>query len=205
VSTSAVPVQNVSSPDKPCNFLECAQAHDRTLEVRRLAAKSKNPAAVNGAPNMSAFSVQKRSLSAFRVQIRGDGSRGQSNPISPVLLNCRPSEVGPLAIHVHPDVKRRQDASRPPYPISPSFAKPAASSFPLVNIDRVLSLPAAMNVSAKSIPRNGATCEMFVAIIPAIRCAGTARPRGLVDFRLPGPCLLSHSAPSQCSPKTITT
>ena len=70
VSTSAVPGQTVSSLDKPCIFIECAQAHDCTPEVRRFAASSKNPTAVNGTPNMSAFSVQKHPLSAIDVQIR---------------------------------------------------------------------------------------------------------------------------------------
>ena len=45
---------------------------------------------VNGAPNMSAFSVQKRTLSAFHVQIRGEGSRRQCLPIRHFAWTCDP-------------------------------------------------------------------------------------------------------------------
>ena len=70
VSTSEVSVQIFQRLD---NVYNCAQATDCVPRIQQFGTRPKSRHAANCALNMSAVSVQKRTLSAFSVQIHGEG------------------------------------------------------------------------------------------------------------------------------------
>jgi hypothetical protein len=75
VSTSVFSVQILQLVDNAYNRCNCAQATDCVPGIQQFGTRPKSRQAANCALNMSAFSVQKRPLSAIDVQNRGMCSR----------------------------------------------------------------------------------------------------------------------------------
>lgn len=75
LSTSVISVQILQLVDNAYNRCNCAQASDCDPGIQQFGTRPKSHQAANCALNMSAFSVQKRSLSAIDSQSRGMCSR----------------------------------------------------------------------------------------------------------------------------------